>query len=320
MSKTFDESGTDAGTFGERLRRERETRGVTLEDIAASTKIGTRLLRALEDQQFDLLPGGIFNKGYVRAYARYLGINEEQAVADYLRAAHETPPDVRLIAHQNATMHGDAYRHASEGAFGSRSFPLVPVFILLVVVGGAVGGWHLYRQRQTERAQPVQSLAITRATDSNENAPPAAAASGVTSSPVESSGVSQPAPGPTDSSVIHTVEAAESPSHQGSSQASEQSGLNTGAQANTPFAVTVLARDRARVEVKSDGEVVVRGIIEPSEIKTFHATNRLVLWTANAGQVEISFNGKSVPLSGGENDERVLVFNSRGLVSRPAAQ
>ena len=70
-------------------------RGISLDEISAATKIGTRLLRALEEEQFDLLPGGIFNKGYVRAYARHLGIDEEQAVADYLKATHETPPDVR---------------------------------------------------------------------------------------------------------------------------------------------------------------------------------------------------------------------------------
>ena len=59
-------------------------RGISLEEIAEATKIGTRSLRALEEQDFDKLPGGIFNKGFVRAYARYLGLDEEQAVADYL--------------------------------------------------------------------------------------------------------------------------------------------------------------------------------------------------------------------------------------------
>ena len=74
-------------------------RGVSLDEIAESTKIGTRLLKALEDEQFDLLPGGIFNKGFVRAYAKYLGMDEDQAVADYLQAAGNEEPDVQLIAH-----------------------------------------------------------------------------------------------------------------------------------------------------------------------------------------------------------------------------
>jgi cytoskeleton protein RodZ len=316
VSKSFEETGTRAEAFGERLRREREMRGISLDEIAATTKIGTRLLRALEDGQFELLPGGIFNKNYVRAYARHVGIDEEQAVADYLQAAQESPPDVRLIAHQNSAMHN---RFGADRTSAGRGFPLLPVFILLVVIAGAAGGWRLYHQRQRERVRPVQPLAATQATGLNGNASSVAGGSAATS-PAENAGVSQPTTSSADSAVVHTVEAAESSSN--STTASEQSALNrkAGAQAATPFAVTVRAKERARVEVKSDGEVVVRGVIEPSEVKTFHATNRLVFWTANAGQVEISFNGESVPLSAGENDERVLVFNSRGLVPRAAAQ
>ena len=75
------------GSFGERLKREREMRGVTLNEISLSTKISTRNLSALETERFDQLPGGIFNKGFVRAYAKYLGLDEEQTVADYIGAA-----------------------------------------------------------------------------------------------------------------------------------------------------------------------------------------------------------------------------------------
>ena len=87
------------------------------------------------------------------------------------------------------------------------------------------------------------------------------------------------------------------------------------------FEVTVRAKDRAWVSVKSDGKILVRGVIQPPEVKTIHATNKVVFWTGNAGEVEVSFNGKNVPLNGGDNDEQVLVFNSHGLVpQRPAAQ
>src|ERR1041384_1451746 len=82
-------------SFGEHLRRERELRGISLDDIMATTKISRRLLQALEDEQFDLLPGGIFNKSYVRAYAKCVGMDEEQAVAEYLEAARELP-DTRV--------------------------------------------------------------------------------------------------------------------------------------------------------------------------------------------------------------------------------
>ena len=79
------------GAFGDRLRREREMRGITLDEITESTKIARRHLEALEKEHFDQLPGGVFNKGFVRAYARFLGLDEDQAVADYSAASNEQP-------------------------------------------------------------------------------------------------------------------------------------------------------------------------------------------------------------------------------------
>ncbi len=114
------------GTFGERLRREREMRNISLEEIAAVTKIGTRLLRALEDEQFDQLPGGIFNKGYVRAYAKYVGIDEEQAVADYLQAAHEAAADEHGSAEQNSASRFEKAAASNLSPRGARRFPLFP--------------------------------------------------------------------------------------------------------------------------------------------------------------------------------------------------
>ncbi len=78
------------GVFGEKLRKQREQRGLELDAISNTTKISTRMLRALEDEHFDQLPGGVFNKGFVRAYARQIGLDEEEAVADYLTALRES--------------------------------------------------------------------------------------------------------------------------------------------------------------------------------------------------------------------------------------
>ena len=78
------------GSFGDRLKKEREQRSISLDDISLSTKIGTRMLRALEEEKFEQLPGGIFNKGFVRAYARHVGLDEEQTLADYMEALGES--------------------------------------------------------------------------------------------------------------------------------------------------------------------------------------------------------------------------------------
>jgi cytoskeletal protein RodZ len=78
------------GAFGEKLRQQRELRGLSLEAISTTTKISTRMLRAIEAEHFDQLPGGVFNKGFVRAYARQVGLDEDEAVADYLSALRES--------------------------------------------------------------------------------------------------------------------------------------------------------------------------------------------------------------------------------------
>ena len=122
------------GNFGQRLKREREMRGVSLDEIAQATKIGTRSLRALEDEDFDRLPGGIFNKGFVRAYARFLGIDEEQAVADYLIASglESAPAEVEEVE-------ADA---AAAELWRRRSRAIAVTVLALLVLGYA--GWWLY--------------------------------------------------------------------------------------------------------------------------------------------------------------------------------
>src|ERR1700686_5778057 len=79
------------GTFGESLKREREMRGVTLDEISAATRIATRFLRAIENEEWDQLPGGVFNRGFVRAVAHYLGLDEESIVAEYALAVDDRP-------------------------------------------------------------------------------------------------------------------------------------------------------------------------------------------------------------------------------------
>jgi cytoskeleton protein RodZ len=81
--------------FGEHLKREREMRGVTLEEISAATRIAPRFLLALENEQWDQLPGGVFNRGFIRAIARFLGLDEDTLVSEYaLETKGRTEPGV----------------------------------------------------------------------------------------------------------------------------------------------------------------------------------------------------------------------------------
>jgi cytoskeletal protein RodZ len=78
---------SELGTFGEELRREREIRGISLKEIADATKISRRFLDAIERNDHKTLPAPVFTRGFVREYARYLGLNAEEIVSRYNYAA-----------------------------------------------------------------------------------------------------------------------------------------------------------------------------------------------------------------------------------------
>jgi len=79
-------------TLGQELNRERETRGIPLQEIARQTKINIQYLLALEQDRLDLLPGEFFIKGTIRAYAKCIGLDENQAINLYLRQARQPSP------------------------------------------------------------------------------------------------------------------------------------------------------------------------------------------------------------------------------------
>jgi cytoskeletal protein RodZ len=77
-------------SFGEKLRHEREMRGITLREIADATKISSRFLQALEEGRLDVLPGGLFPRAFVRQYASFLGLDVEALLVEFT-AAHGAP-------------------------------------------------------------------------------------------------------------------------------------------------------------------------------------------------------------------------------------
>jgi cytoskeletal protein RodZ len=92
------------GNFGERLKREREMREVSLEELTKATRISTRFLLALENEDWEKLPGGVFGHGFVRTIARYLGLDEESLLGEYDMArggqalAEPAKPEERIPA------------------------------------------------------------------------------------------------------------------------------------------------------------------------------------------------------------------------------
>jgi len=84
------------GEFGNKFRQAREKKELSLDDVSNVTKISSRMLQAIEEEHFDQLPGGVFNKGFIRAYAKHLGLNSEDAVSDYLACLRQAQIDSHI--------------------------------------------------------------------------------------------------------------------------------------------------------------------------------------------------------------------------------
>ncbi|HEU5142649.1 MAG TPA: helix-turn-helix domain-containing protein [Solirubrobacterales bacterium] len=81
-----DNVGVEKGV-GAALRDARSRRDLELEEVEAAIKIRVRLLRAIEDEDWDLLPGGAYTRGFIRSYAAFLGLDGERLVDEYRRSA-----------------------------------------------------------------------------------------------------------------------------------------------------------------------------------------------------------------------------------------
>jgi cytoskeleton protein RodZ len=162
-------------SFGTRLKRERESRGIALDDVSIATKISLRMLRALEEEKFDQLPGGIFNKGFVRAYARHLGIDEEQAVADYLEAAGEITIPQTIQAPENIPAPPKPPKeHAADIPWG-----MLAIILLAAALGLSLWSYHTRENSpgaaSPEVAPPQSHSVAAQPTTSTEAAPSEAA-------------------------------------------------------------------------------------------------------------------------------------------------
>jgi cytoskeleton protein RodZ len=330
-----------SASFGERLQREREMRSITLDEIANSTKIGTRLLHALEAEEFDKLPGGIFNKGFVRAYARYLGLDEEQAVIDYLAA--ESEQDLRrrapagsqenrnssqpqLFAIKGGSRPDNVYNiranvevveqePAQAGGF------LMAAVILVFILGIGGFGWKYYSAHS--------AAAVANA--------PAAAAPQPLAPEVQTPVQTQPSNSSADSATTSGVSPTntDATSHPSQTVADKPADIKTPADATTStatlpttkiaekssiigkgFTLDLRADEQSWAQITADGKQLWSGIVDKDSTKSFTANKELVVKLGNAPGVELSYNGKSLPRFSQESKIRTLTFTPEGLSPR----
>ncbi len=280
-------------SLGAELKQAREQRGVTLEELSQSTKIGTRLLRALEQDHYDQLPGGIFTKGFIRAYARAVGVDDEKAIADYLAATEPSQPEP-----QNDN---EILNRVVELRERSAAADLPWGWFALVLVAVAVGlaAWGFYSRQSHKTSRPprdaVAGLSAPQAILPEPQPPVSQAVSGASETnhpPVAAKKEGRPEPvGTATASIAPEATAAAGPY----------------------FSVRVNVREDSWLSISSDGKTVLQGTFVAPALKSVRAHSQIVVKAGNVGGLDFAFNGKPLPPQGAAGELKSLVFGTEGL-------
>ena len=272
--------------FGEHLRREREMRGVSLEEIAGATRISTRFLDALEKEAWDRLPGGIFNRGFVRTVARFLGLEEESLLAEYTLATRV--PGATAIPSAPPPQ-----------PFAPRKAPWIALAMasVLALAGAGAYGWQWFSARQAE----LNAVAAA--------APEAPAPPGVPriawGSPVNPAPPSEPLPPtPPQTPGPWTSLPPEAPVAPLPGPADE-------------LQIYIEAGKGTYLTVTSDGRQVFTGTMLAGESRSFSAKNALTVETQDAGAIRMELNGQTLAPIGPLGQPGKITLGRRDLKSGP---
>jgi len=275
--------------FGEYLRREREMRGVSLEEISAATKISIRFLQAVENEELSKLPGGIFTRSFVRTYARYLGLDEERVLADCQLAGQQKPEvDIRRIPANRARPSGGASRTR------------VIAFLLAGVL--LAGGYALFRySRRIMEQQSSTPMVIPPGINApSANPPPTSAPVQPTTPALQESNPALQAPSATPPSGAATAPATlqGGPPPAGAKASPPSQGVTSEAAravaAHTDLVLQVAVTERAWVAVDADGKTVLQKSLNPNEVENLKALDSFDVTTGNAQGTVLTLNGETL--------------------------
>jgi cytoskeleton protein RodZ len=241
-------------SIGQELRRERELRGIALSDIAKVTKIKLTSLQALEEDKLNLLPGEFFIKGMIRAYAKVVGLDEDQLLTLYEHSLQQRALDKVQEARKRETHILKSRRsHAPLIVLAAALVVAVTVFLLIG-----------FGQKKGTRAEipPADAQAPTGTRARNDAAPVSPAPTRVEAP------VSTPAP-----------EAA--PPAAAPSQAQP-----------AVLSLVIDTQQETWIQVKADGQVVLGRLLQPGERVSLACRKEFILDTGNAGGFTYTLNGR----------------------------
>lgn len=265
-------------SLGPYLRGLREAKGMSLDDIARSTRVGRRHLEALESDTFGELPAPVFVKGFIRAYCEFLDSSSEEALGLYRETTGEP-----------AAPHGPLRPLLAPRP--RRAGPLAISIILFVALGVSLFALRLGLQSSRKDTSTVS----TPAKEEARKATASVSASSVGKPGADASGTPSAAPTP----AAPGASAPAAPLAPSSSPAAPSASAPAAVEAkpgNHHLIVRAIEPTWLRVQV--DEGQVAEELLQTGAVREWNATRRFTLTVGNAGGVEIDLNGKRMPSLG----------------------
>jgi cytoskeleton protein RodZ len=279
--------------FGEHLKREREMRGVTLEEISAATRIAPRFLAALENEQWELLPGGVFNRGFIRSVARYLGLDEDSLVAEYaLETRGRTEPGVVAEPPEEADRNW------------ARIF--VVIVLVLAVAAGTWAAVHFLGPKIAARLHKHSGEPVNSAPDGGAGPNLAANTDTQTFAPTTSS--QNPASAPDTAAPPLSDPAISS----NAAAPVGDGGSPTSGTAPT-LDLKLSAAKAAEVKVIADGKPLFAGHMDARQVYRFTAVDSLEISSSESSAIVLELNGQTVSAGGQPGQPSVVMLTQKDL-------
>ena len=298
-------------SVGETLRQQRLRRKVQLQEVSEELKISSRMLEAIEADEYDKLPGGVFAKSFVRQYAAVLGLDEEEVAAQFEEAVRS--PELTRLEELRRPHAVTGLPRVHERRFSSgRPRSVLPSLIAVVVVMLICSGVYAWWQRSRQLAATRQR--IPRATEARRAAPPRVAQTQPPRAPVQPPPAAATTAG---NAAPASATAAPAPAFQpGVPQplVPDTEPPGTGA-----VKVELVATEPVWVSVQRDGRPIFQGELQANEIRTVAANTEVTLRLGNAGGVTILLNGKPIPAPGPKGQVRTVQLTSGGFQIVPPA-
>lgn len=271
--------------LGQYLRAERGKRGMSLDEVSARTRIRLQTLEALERDDYPILPTEVTVKGFLRAYARCLGLDEQQVLgryqefaAEYFKGTQDTAAASR--AAQASRQHAWQHRLTVVG--------LTAAAVMVVISGVVALSPQSQPEHPTDISSPMQS-------------------------PLPPVVVPFPVPGEEVPIVEPPVEAPSS----GPPSAIPAPATAPPREAAKPQQLAVIATETSWVQVTIDNGETKEVILQPGERAGWEAEHGFKLTVGNAGGVAVEYNGEPLPSLGSSGKVRTLTLPRVALNLNP---